>query len=370
VLTIGSDPEFVIYDSSGFVPAYDVVPESTSRQIGVDGCSSTGELRPTYARDPLTHFNNVKRLVQRLSRDYLKGEYNAYAGSYHNSYPLGGHIHFGAKGYNFDKTVAALDLISVFLQPLEDYDYNVKRRSTYGRLSDTRYQPHGIEYRTPPSWLVHPAICKGYLCLYYITAAEIVAGHKNKLLDKLIDEFLLERNEIYKEFPYAKVTHFARKNANRIKRAITHMKLYPEYQQYIRTLFSLIKLGKTFTQFAQTPFQRTWNCVPSAPVPALEFNLNDHKLKEISEMIKIPRRKTTPIYVFGLRNEDRPPLVCSPELKERVEKAAREAGLDKKVPDFTVLVWNSFRRSVGIRWDLREHHTELVALFLSKLVSR
>jgi len=61
--------------------------------------------------------------------------------------------------------------------PANCSEASLRRRPGFGFLGDHRFKPHGgFEYRTLPSWLVHPQVAAGVLAL-----AKIIAMHHGML---------------------------------------------------------------------------------------------------------------------------------------------------------------------------------------------
>lgn len=164
-IKIGADPEFEILDANHhLVSAYSYFTGDNALydKLGVDGCSSTGELRPDPGT-PTFVMQEINRLVAKAGRE-LQPQHDIHAGG-GQMLPLGGHIHFS--GISVSGTfVYTLDrLITRPLKELSSSD----RRSTDGYDSEgsTRSNNHGWEYRSPCSWLAHPVIARGVLEIAY-----------------------------------------------------------------------------------------------------------------------------------------------------------------------------------------------------------
>jgi hypothetical protein len=170
-IKLGADPEFEVRDSSNrWVPANSVISdENRDKKFGLDGCSSTGELRT----DP----GNPEEVLQSISSILTEGAYQIpsthgiYSGSgKHNS--LGGHIHFS--GIGPDRRLLKL-MDQLIAQPLREIsNHSLRRRSGYGDNSEYRTNDHGWEYRTPCSWISHPIIAQGVLKIAFECAKAFV----------------------------------------------------------------------------------------------------------------------------------------------------------------------------------------------------
>ena len=65
VLTIGSDPEFLIFEDGHPVAADRFLEGGTYSKVGCDGYSFTGEIRPSPSENPISHINGVETLLKR-----------------------------------------------------------------------------------------------------------------------------------------------------------------------------------------------------------------------------------------------------------------------------------------------------------------
>lgn len=186
-LFIGSDPEMVWIDRNTGVPA-NISEVSSAATIsvggadgligadGASGSSRTSELRPPATDNPISHFENIKELIELAYHSYYKitnGRYIIVSST--STIPTGGHIHFGHPTLknNLELQSKCASNLDYWVAPLVLPFFNKRSILTrynhgYGTIHDYRSQPWGFEYRTLPSWLVDPVITKGILCLSYI----------------------------------------------------------------------------------------------------------------------------------------------------------------------------------------------------------
>lgn len=61
-------------------------------EIGTDACDEVGELRPHYADNPIEHHNNIQHLIEQIDTD---GGYILRGGTFVEDQSIGGHIHIG-----------------------------------------------------------------------------------------------------------------------------------------------------------------------------------------------------------------------------------------------------------------------------------
>jgi hypothetical protein len=90
-------------------------------------------------------------------------------------YPIAGHIHFAEMTPTFSLRRKLDAYLALPLVLIEDAGCRL-RRNRYGFLGDVREKEYGFEYRTLPSWLVHPDVTRGLLHL-----ARLVVTSLNQL---------------------------------------------------------------------------------------------------------------------------------------------------------------------------------------------
>jgi hypothetical protein len=161
-ITLGADPEFEIIDRNGtMINAGTTLNGGTSRQLGNDGSSATGEIRPSHgtAEDV---YNSIDSLLTQAASILSRQNYNILSGAGVHV-PLGGHVHFGGMGNS--PSIEFIDSLNFLIaKPLRAIsNISFREGRGYGRMSDHREQPHGFEYRSPCSWITHPHIAMGVL---------------------------------------------------------------------------------------------------------------------------------------------------------------------------------------------------------------
>ncbi|MBI4029098.1 MAG: hypothetical protein HY376_01915 [Candidatus Blackburnbacteria bacterium] len=243
IVTVGSDPEFVLSEHSWLLDAeqffVDLLdnniirprvltgyPYSSSRfqldlnktRIGVDGCSTTGELRPPYSDNPLIHFQNVRHSICALDRivRLSKRRIKVFAGNCWYGEPMGGHLHIGGKTVSAARIDALDTYLAFWLKRIYDADKAVEREENgYGEFGQYRTKPYGFEYRTPASWLVNPVTAKAVICLAKVVGSEAI-------------EHIHEHNE--------KATRESR--PSHIYKELCKFRLYHKYAKYINPLIT------------------------------------------------------------------------------------------------------------------------------------
>lgn len=153
-VTIGADPEFELINKNGHVinACNDNLSIAIYRSIGRDGSGDQVELRPLPGKIPYKVSNNIRGLLKEFSIRYPG--YNL--GTMGDKFPLGGHIHIGV-GVPYSPPTGLVVLLDDFIGKMT-LELSGKARSCYKRLGAIRTQPHGFEYRTPPSKIFNDAI--------------------------------------------------------------------------------------------------------------------------------------------------------------------------------------------------------------------
>lgn len=293
---LGADPEFEFHteDTNTFQSASNILgSRSFHSKVGCDGCSNTGELRPTPAETPEQLVKNISRLITSLYSKVRERNLNVFAGSGTNV-PLGGHIHFSEVTEDAELLNKLDQFISVPLNKVSDRSV---RQGRYGGMSETRYQPHGWEYRTPLSWICHPKIAAGVAEIAY----QLVRAKKENKISLL-----------------AEIGHlitFASSEENRGQVASSSIANFYTILRKAETENIKLEQVEVFRAWKKKPLDEPQPALPTQQVeetdnirPILEpiFNTEDFNLNLVSEMWnRISRgvQNNGSIRVIGAREE-------------------------------------------------------------------
>jgi len=157
-ITLGGDPEFEVVDleSGEIIPAYkvDVFEEGEDKPfsaVGTDGNDAIAEIRPSPHKTPEGYVRQVRSILEKIRKTASWIDLSVEG----NKYPLGGHIHVGARD---DLTRRVLKKkVSVFISALDDFIGKLllptsgAARGKYAKLFAYELKPYGWEYRTPPA---------------------------------------------------------------------------------------------------------------------------------------------------------------------------------------------------------------------------
>ncbi len=205
-------------------------------EIGCDGCSDVGELRPHYSNNPLVHHTNIINLMKQLDEEIPK-EYELRAGTIQDGFSLGGHIHLGIplKGediWNHDSVKKAAEYISKYAgMPLRRIEHEGDlltrgfHENGYGKFGDAKITSYGLEWRMPASWLVSSDIARSALCLTYVVAQEYMIEPKTLRVPSIQAQNITMNSTTY---------------PTRIISQIEKMKYYSKYSKEIEPLFEML----------------------------------------------------------------------------------------------------------------------------------
>jgi hypothetical protein len=189
-----------------FVSADTILPHSSGSEIGCDGMSSTGELRPKYKPCPFEHFAEIRKIIKnKLPAMINLANYQMFAGSGRFT-SNGGHIHLGVPV----NATLIRNLDTHLYTPLNTIS-NTSNRGSYNRPGQYEPKPWGFEYRSCCSWLTTPKLTLGSLVIAYILAKKwygkpvtremlmAEANRKSGRVAKAINEFYGEIERIRTE---------------------------------------------------------------------------------------------------------------------------------------------------------------------------
>lgn len=250
MLTIGSDPEFMIYKKNGSLcPANRILASDMPKRIGTDGCSTLGELRPLQSSNPLIHAKNTGVLIKEVSRIVSQRSTEPLIltscpmGGEQGEYSTGGHIHLGGKeilewkrsDYVISKLMRSMDIfvgIPLLFIENKDESYYRRGRKGYGRLNSHRDQRWGVEWRVPNSWLGDKALAQGVLSLAYVAASNAITSELGlNLVDKVTQRFNFE--DIIKCHALADTGTEMKILRDDAIEKIKTMELYPKYKKHV-----------------------------------------------------------------------------------------------------------------------------------------
>lgn len=186
-MKIGCDPEFIFRDKDGMQVYANTILQNGD--FGMDGHSSTGEIRPKPAENSLQLVANIRKLLKEGFNHEEINELDMLAGHYKLGNPIGGHIHIS--GFEMNMPTLADKLVKVVMRLSTCID-NMDERKTrkdcgYGDREENGYRQQSnnwIEFRRPGSWLLSPQVAFLNLWLAEATCYAYING-QNEAFDKL-----------------------------------------------------------------------------------------------------------------------------------------------------------------------------------------
>ncbi|WP_020616339.1 putative amidoligase domain-containing protein [Paenibacillus daejeonensis] len=254
-LQIGADPEFVLLRSDGRI----VSPTRFLEPHGAAGCDTVvvgrtvrhpvAELRPDPASNPAELATHVRRLLQQAAAKITERDLRWLAGGMPvPGLGLGGHIHFSGTWLS-NRLLRMLDSCVAFPLALVEDPAGRKRRPRYGMLGDYRLQPHGFEYRTPPSWLVSPMAAQAAFALGMLSVRELWT------LSAAYGTLPAEQPELVAAY-YEGDRELLHEGMRSFLELITRTDAYSELGRFISPLLSAIRSGATWDE--QADLRRKW----------------------------------------------------------------------------------------------------------------
>ena len=247
---LGADPEFVLLTPEGRVaPASRYFPPGAT--VGSDSLVVHGirrwplaELRPAPAAEPAALAGVLRRLLAEAARRTGDEPLTWRAGALPvPGLPLGGHIHFSGVAPTPGRLRALDNAVALPLRLLEPPGA-AGRRPRYGALGDFRRKAHGgFEYRTPPSWLVSPALACGVLAL-----AKIAAEEPGRIARPLDDQGV--RDAFYADGDGGTGRERLVLAVREVMDSVRKTEGFARYRAWIQPLFRAVESGKRWNDAA------------------------------------------------------------------------------------------------------------------------
>lgn len=255
-ITFGADPEFCFWKNDQVVPAHDLLVKKyqptvslcdSSVEIGTDGNSSTGELRPKQADSADGLHKNIQSLLKKIYDDFPEYEMDCVG----NKLPLGFHIHFGNIYFGKENALNFVKVLDYYLGniflPLSGI-----ARGSYSKMSAMEYKNYGFEYRSLPAIIMHhPEILKIVLKLCENLAKSFIVFEKDFLI-KMKSPKKLEYLEFITNEEYKKLIKFVYSNIPMLERERQQGKAFKNWfeprPEQAKVFFSGDEIGKTVKQ--------------------------------------------------------------------------------------------------------------------------
>ena len=202
---IGADPEFIFGERNQPImddefpddnPAYVYAEKfgmNTIEAFGADMNGRLAELRVFPNRFVLNVVASLLDTLRWMNEAYpAVNKFKWCAPAIMAKDGIGGHVHIGRRRKDTNEFVKSLDMLVNVLSSTNIVDgvghAQRKIQTKYGKPSDIRPQPHGIEYRTMPTWLSSPwsaylTLTLAKLCIFHpLSAAKLSKVPENNFL--------------------------------------------------------------------------------------------------------------------------------------------------------------------------------------------
>ena len=306
---LGADPEFNIMLKENRIPADKILrilfkKESQSGEgykiknageLGWDGHTPTGEIRPSPAYSPEKLIQNIGELFAAMTKKSQLLEISTNS----NAAPIGGHIHFElpqdligqeTKLKNIHKKMALFYIPVMVGEDLVNSRLRIEHG--YGKLNDYESQstPDGknytYEFRCPNAeWITTPKIAQATIAYLATVFNEIINHPEN--MKKAKDIMIQNETQIaaLQELALAKYVLITKSILNKIRRHIKTFEYYKVYKEEIDYIFTPQKILK---DKEKVNFEVTagWKLVKSG-TPNKKDLMSEKKMKILSKKLSI-----------------------------------------------------------------------------------
>ena len=306
---IGADPEMNILLKDNKIPADKILQllfkkEGLSAEgykiknageLGWDGHSPTGEIRPSPAYSPKRLIENIRELFTALTKKSQLLEMSTSS----EKAPIGGHIHFElpdnlinehTKLENLHKKMALFYLPVMIGEDLVNSRLRIKHG--YGKLNDYVVEEtangnnHTYEFRCPNAeWTTTPKIAQATIAYLATVFNEIL--HHPENMKKAKDIMIQNETQItaIQELALAKYIMITKSILSKIKKHVKTFEYYKTYKEEIDYIFTPQKILK---DKEKVNFEITtgWKLVKNK-MPNKKDLMNETKMKTLSKKLSI-----------------------------------------------------------------------------------
>lgn len=265
---IGADPEFCIVVQNSRLHASNAIPHlitdkyrikekgmgfdiPSAGNIGWDGCSSTGEIRPNPSNDPQKVVNNIAKLFKAIT--FKTQMFSLITTSQLET--VGGHIHLeinhaianDAREMNQIHARMATLFLPVLMG---ENSINLKKRlkDGYGNINDWRINnikedQCSYEFRCPTAeWLTTPKLTQATLSYMGVIFHEIINKTANLANIKKILLRNKEQAEAIQKLTIANFLPLIMSLNKSIRSAVRTFEMYPMFKEEVEYIFNFKKI--------------------------------------------------------------------------------------------------------------------------------
>jgi hypothetical protein len=306
---LGCDPEFNIILKENRIPADRILKilfkrESSSGEgykiknageLGWDGHSITGEIRPSPAYSPEKLVQNIGELFEAMTKKSQLLEISTNS----DKAPIGGHLHFelpdnlvgeDTKIKNIHKKMALFYIPVMIGEDLVNSRLRIKHG--YGKLNDYETQSsncnskHTYEFRCPNAeWITTPKIAQATIAYLATVYNEIINHPEN--MKRAKDIMIQNETQItaLQELALAKYVLITKSILSKVKKHVKTFEYYKAYKEEIDYIFTPQKILK---DKEKVNFEVTagWKLVKSG-TPNKKDLMNEKKMQELAKKLSV-----------------------------------------------------------------------------------
>ena len=265
---LGADPEFSVLLGENRIPADRILrilfkKESSSGEgykiknageLGWDGHSITGEIRPSPAYSPEKLVQNIGELFEAMTKKSQLLEMSTNS----DKAPIGGHLHFELPDYLVNEETKIRNIhkkMALFYIPVmigEDLvNSRLRIKHGYGKLNDYETQKsqcnskHTYEFRCPNAeWITTPKIAQATIAYLATIYNEIINHPEN--MKKAKDIMIQNETQItaLQELALAKYILITKSILSKVKKHVKTFEYYKTYKEEIDYIFTPQKILK------------------------------------------------------------------------------------------------------------------------------
>jgi hypothetical protein len=306
---LGCDPEFNIMLKDNRIPADRILQilfnkESTSGQgykiknageLGWDGHSATGEIRPSPAYSPQKLVENIGELFTAMTKKSKLLELSTNS----DKAPIGGHLHFelpenligkDTKIKNIHKKMALFYIPIMIGEDLVNSRLRIKHG--YGKLNDYATQQtrdgnnHTYEFRCPNAeWITTPKIAQATIA-YLATVFNETINHPENM--KRTKDIMIQNEtqiQALQELALAKYVLITKSILSKIKKHIKTFEYYKTYKTEIDYIFTPQKILKD-KEKVNFEITNGWKLVKNK-TPIKRDLMNEKKMKTLAKKLSV-----------------------------------------------------------------------------------
>lgn len=311
---IGADPEFVLTMQGKKVDAKQTMELMLSNKkdleniesgyklkeygnIGWDGASSTGEVRPSAALDPRQVVGNLAALFKEFAKHIQICDMSTIS----EFSSVGGHIHLeipkGEKWTNEKKNLMHRRLASFYLPLLmaeNKTNLNIRIKQNYGSIKDHRIESkfryddgtpgYTLEFRCPSAeWLTTPKIAGATLAYFSVVYHEIMKHPKSF---SKINDIVYKNDKIGDALQTLALMEYdalTQGILNKARKYIRTFEMYDVYKDEIEYIFNTKQVIKD-KQNANFNIAKGWKLIEETTPKKSELMSSENKIKKIAEV--------------------------------------------------------------------------------------